>query len=432
MKRRESGSMMQALGVLCVLGVSAAIAVLLALSRQAPPKEAPVHVGPLVDVMTIAHADVPVTIRGRGTVAAQVRAQIVPQVSGRVVKLHPSMVSGGFIKAGQSLFEIDPTDYTLAESTAAAQLAQAQAARATADAQLADAQARLHDAQLDMTRTKELADRNVATSREVEKAQVALDIAKAVQSRAQAQVATAAAQISSAQLALEKARLDVSRTRVTLPFDAVISRETVDEGQTLMAGQAVGEAYGTDAVEIAVPLEDNDLKWLSHVPVAGTTAPDADPIDAVVKAELMGRACEWAGKVVRTEAEVDAKSRMMHIVVEVDHPFTGANEHRAPLVPGAFVDVDIAGKVMSHVAPIPRSALRNEAQVWLAKDGALKIVPVQVARRDRDTVYIQDGLTDGDQLITSAIDTVTDGMMIRVPEQKVAAAPAAGSASPHE
>ena len=70
-------------------------------------------------------------------------------------------------------------------------------------------------------------------------------------------------------MAVRRAKLNLVRTRITLPFDAVVMSERVDPGQYVMPGQSIGEAYGTSAMEIPVPLEDQQLKWLPTVPRAG-------------------------------------------------------------------------------------------------------------------------------------------------------------------
>ena len=48
-----------------------------------------------------------------------------------------------------------------------------------------------------------------------------------------------------------------------MPFAGRVQEESVDLGQYLMSGQAVATVYGTDVVEIVVPLEDRDLQWFS-------------------------------------------------------------------------------------------------------------------------------------------------------------------------
>jgi hypothetical protein len=69
------------------------------------------------------------------------------------------------------------------------------------------------------------------------------------------------------------------------------------------------------------------------------------------------------------------------------------------------------------VIPIPRHALREGDTVWLAgQGGRLEVRTVELARVTDTTVYVAKGLAEGDRVIVSRIDAITDGMKIRVAE----------------
>jgi len=103
---------------------------------------------------------------------------------------------------------------------------------------------------------------------------------------------------------------------------------------------------------------------------------------------------------------------MAHVVVEVQRPFA-ASGGRPPLMPNTFVDVRIFGSTLDDVVPLPRHALRDGENVWVFDDGSLRILDVDVARADRERVYVSAGLEEGDEVIVSALDAVTDGMKVR-------------------
>jgi hypothetical protein len=52
--------------------------------------------------------------------------------------------------------------------------------------------------------------------------------------------------------------------------------------------------------------------------------------------------------------------------------------------------------------------------VWVFADGVLRVRRVEVARADRGRAYISSGLEDGDQVIVSSLDVITDGMKVRI------------------
>ena len=90
------------------------------LQPQSPPSTAP-----LVRTWVAEAQAVRLNTRTHGTVLPRTESELVPEVSGRIVELSPAMVSGGFFRAGEVLFQIDPVDYELALEQARADLASA-------------------------------------------------------------------------------------------------------------------------------------------------------------------------------------------------------------------------------------------------------------------------------------------------------------------
>jgi RND family efflux transporter MFP subunit len=154
-------------------------------------------------------------------------------------------------------------------------------------------------------------------------------------------------------------------------------------------------------------MESRELAWFD-VPVR---AAEAGPV-AEVRTLFGGAEHVWSGRVTRMEAQVDASSRMVHVIVEVPRPYR-RDGGRPPLLPGAFVDVSIEGSTMKNVVPVPRHAVRTDDSVWVVEDGRLRIRPVEVTRADRDKAYVTSGLQPGDLVVVSALDAVTDGMKVR-------------------
>jgi len=95
----------------------------------------------------------------------------------------------------------------------------------------------------------------------------------------------------------------------------------------------------------------------------------------------------------------------------------GGNPKGRNLEIGMFVDVEIAGRTLSGVFAVPRSALRDGDSVWtMDGDGMLRIAPVTVVRRERDTVIVSDGLAEGDRVVLTNISGAAEGMRLRLAE----------------
>ena len=71
-------------------------------------------------------------------------------------------------------------------------------------------------------------------------------------------------------------------------------------------------------------------------------------------------------------------------------------------------------KVLEDAIEVPRYAVRGDNEVWVVNDNHLKVTKVQIARNDKKSSYITSGLKEGDIIVTSPIDAVTDGMKLRV------------------
>ena len=364
-----------------VLIVGVAAAALIASARKAPPRVDRPALGPLVEVIPSEVTDVPVVVSGHGEVVPRVAVDLIPQATGQVVRIHRSLVAGGFFKAGEVLVEIDPRDYDLA-----VERAQAAVARAKVTLEREQAEAEVAREEWDGLHPGE-----EPTGLVIREPQIR---------QAEAEYAASVADLNVAKLNLE-------RTRMTLPFDGVVVSESVDVGQFVGNGSRLATVYGTDVVEVRVPLDSRELAWFDVPTGQGTTGPRAE-----VSVNFGGRDVTWDGRLTRMEAQVDQTSRMVHVVVEIADPYETTAD-RPPLLPGTFVDVNIFGRTLADVIALPRYAIREGNRVWVYEKGTLRVRDVEVLRADRQRSLVAAGLDGGDLVVVSSLDAVTDGMKVR-------------------
>jgi RND family efflux transporter MFP subunit len=296
-------------------------------------------------------------VGGYGTVSPEAEVDLVPEVSGKVVSINPQLKAGGFIGAGEQILQIEPRDYELAVQGAQA---------AVANAQL-KLQIEYEEAELARRDWNELHPNTEPNS-------------PLVFRRPQIQQARAALQSAEAQLAT--AELKLERTSLSLPFDGMVVRETVDLGQYINAGQPIGRIYSIEAVEIEVPLEDWELAWFNIPPnpvsINGHNSSSAGS-QVEVRSKFAGGEHVWEGQVMLTTGQVDRTSRMVSVVIEVAEPFKGANG-RPPLVPGMFVEALIKGRVLENAVAVPRDAMHEGNRVWAVEYSRGHIKPVKMMR----------------------------------------------------
>jgi RND family efflux transporter MFP subunit len=343
---------------------------------------------PLVRVVEVAFQDVQLEVATQGTVAPRTESDLVPEVSGPVVWVSPSLVSGGFFDAGASLLRIDPRDYEIALERARANVARARSEHKRAKKEL--------------ERSRGLAERNFASDAELDNAVNAEGVATAV--------------LREARAARAQAERDLERTEIRAPFTGRVREERVDVGQFVNRGAPIAKLYAVDYAEVRLPIADQELAYL-NLPLfrRGGVETEEGP-EVRLHARFAGTEHTWTGRIVRTEGEIDPRSRMVHVVARIQDPYgsDGAGA-RAPLAVGLFVEAEILGNVAEGVAVLPRAALRENDQVWIVDaESRLRFRTVEPLRSTRSEVVVRSGLSSGERVCVSPLEMVIDGMRVRV------------------
>ncbi len=415
-KKKMNRGVMAAVCLAVLVGAGASSRLLIAFQNK-PEKEDHAIEGALVEVLEAPTTSLAVRVESQGQVEPRVQIDLVPQVSGKVVSISRALIAGGFFKAGEVLVTIEPTDYELALERAQAaiesargmiELRKAEVESAKTDLQLEQAEAEVSLAEWDRLHPGVAAPPLVAR-------QPQITAAEARVASAEAQLVSANAELSAAVASHNDAKLDLLRTKIVAPFNGRVMSESVGVGQYVTTGQALATVYGTGVAQIVVPLEDEQLRWFDLPEGVDAMTDGAEPgrggIPTTVTTAFGGKLSTWQGQAVRTTGQVDPRSRMVHVVIEVDRPYEQTD---AALVPGMFVDVSIEGRLVRDLIKVPRPALRNNDKVWVADGDKLRVRDVGVARADRDFAYISSGIEPGERVIVSAIEFVVDEMAIRV------------------
>lgn len=357
-------------------------------SRPEPETRRPVVSPPLVRTVTVVREDVPLLVRSQGTVSPRVESQLVPEVAGRVLEVAGSFVPGGFFETGDVLVTIDPYDYRQAIVEARAMVAQAKLRLAREEA----------EAEVARREWRELGTEEEPTPLTLR----------------EPQVEDARAALAAAEAALERAERNLDRTRIRAPYAGRVRSKRVDVGQYVTPGVSVATVYSVDAAEVRLPLPDDELAYLDlPLDYRGGGTSGSNP-KVLLRAEYGGRVHEWKGSIVRTEGEIDPKSRMVHVVASVPDPYREV-PGRPPLAVGMFVQAEIRGRTARDVAVLPRAAMRSDGRVWVVDgEDRLRFRDVTVLRADREVVLIADGLQDGERVCLSPMEAATDGMQVRI------------------
>jgi RND family efflux transporter MFP subunit len=370
-----------------IVGLGALSFLVLTASKPQLKRTKPPAPKPTVRVMKVETGPQAVIIKGEGTVRPLREIQLVPQVSGKIIYISPSLVDGGAFKKGDILLRINPVDYQLAVTLAQARVKDSVSKLKIAEEEAAAAQEEWRLFYQDKD------------TRDIDPPPL---VAK------EPQLAAARAKLAADRADLQKAKLNLARTEIKTPFNGRVGAENVDIGQYVSPTQNLATLFSTEAAQIVVPFEDESLYWF-HVP--GFTPGDGPGAAVKVRTRFAGRESEWEGRVVRAQGKLDERTRMVDVVILVEKPYAT----RPPLAAGLFVTVEIQGRTIESAAVIPRSALRENDMVWVVDEsGKLSFRKVEVARLTTASAILKGGLYSGEMVVTSALKAVTDGMRVRI------------------
>ena len=368
---------------LAVVIVGVGIAGLIIATGPKLDPQPPTPNAPMVRAATAVQETVQLSAITHGTVLPRTESELVPEVSGRVIAISPNMVSGGFFRKGDLLLEIDPLDYEVS-------LEQAKAALASTRSELTNAK-KAHERQLD------LAKRQSTSQSQKDDALNRLRLAHASLREARAR--------------LMRAERDLQRTRVIAPYDGRVRNEKVDIGQFVNRGAPIANLYATDLAEVRLPLHDEELAYLD-LPLAGTPFNNREPT-VVLRAQFAGQQHTWEGRVVRTEGELDPRTRMINVIAQVEAPYK-QTDNRPPLAVGLFVEAEIIGHLVNNIFVLPRSALQPNEQIYVVgNDNRLQFRDVTILRSVDENVYITDGIRPGELLCLSPVNNAVPGMLVQ-------------------
>jgi RND family efflux transporter MFP subunit len=371
---------------------------MLSTPQRAERQEIPEKITP-VEVLQAESSNQMVYLDVQGTVTPAESIVLSPQVSGRVIDLHPDLLPGGLLRKDQVILRIDPRDYEFAVEAARERVAGA------------EFQLKLEKGQQTVAKQEwELLEDSVPTT----EAGRELALRKP-------HIESAEASLKAARSALEKTKLDLSRTTLEAPFNAIIIQENVDLGQLVSPQTNVASLAGTDKFWVRVSIPIDELSWI-EIP----STPRGRGSEAMIIQDTGKAGIAHTGYVVRLLGDLD-KGRLARLLVAVEDPLmikSGQIEGKLPLLIGSYVNVRIEGGTVENVFVIPRKALRDvEAVVegegvthnWvyiMDSEDRLTQRQVSIVWRDKENVFVDGGLEEGERVILSTISTPIVGMKL--------------------
>ncbi|ELP2195092.1 efflux RND transporter periplasmic adaptor subunit [Salmonella enterica subsp. enterica serovar Champaign] len=341
---------------------------------------------PEVGVVTLRPLSLPVTTELPGRTRAYRIAEVRPQVSGIILKRN--FVEGSDIRAGVSLYQIDPARYQATYEQAKGDLAKALAAE--------------HIARLDVKRYQPLLSTHYIS-------QQAYDNAVATLKQTTATVMTARA-------AMDTARINLTYTKVTSPISGRIGKSSVTEGALVQSGQemALATVQQLDPIYVDVAQSSDDFLHLKQALADGRLKRQNGRV-AVMLVTGDGVTYPQTGTLEFTDVTVDQTTGSVTLHAIFPNP-----DH--VLLPGMFVRAKLDEGINPDVLLVPQQGVsrtpRGEATAMVVdKNGKVDIRQIVAPRATGDKWLVTAGLSSGDRVIVTGLQKVHPGMQVIAQEK---------------
>ena len=369
--------------------------------------------GPQVDALVVQSAPLVRTLQFSARVATLSRVDVGSTVTGRVAQVR--VMEGTQVRQGDVLVQLESDELRAALAQAVAAERQAKArleglrstGRTAAQAARAQADASLQAASASLARVQQLVAEGFYSPAQLDEARRAVDVARAQQLGAQAQlqatadagteVAQAQAQLALAQAATVAAQARLAQATLVAPADARVLVREVEPGQIVQPGKALFSLALAGPTQLVAQVDERFLEQLQLGQPAWVVA------DAFA-------AQRFAARVLSIAPAVDAQRGAIEVKFSIEQAPAFLREDMT-----LSVEVETARRERTLV--LPQAALRgpaggDQASVLVLQDGRAQVRNVRLGLRTLDAVEVLDGLKEGDTVLRGNA-TLQEGQRVR-------------------
>ena len=369
--------------------------------------------GPQVDALVVQSAPLVRTLQFSARVATLSRVDVGSTVTGRVAQVR--VMEGTEVRQGDVLVQLESDELRAALAQAVAAERQAKArleglrstGRTAAQAARAQADASLQAASASLARVQQLVAEGFYSPAQLDEARRAVDVARAQQLGAQAQlqatadagtdVAQAQAQWALAQAATVAAQARLAQTTLVAPADARVLTREVEPGQIVQPGKALLSLALAGPTQLVAQVDERFLEQLQL----------GQPAWVVADAFAGQR---FAARVLSIAPAVDAQRGAIEVKFSIEQAPAFLREDMT-----LSVEVETARRERTLV--LPQAALRgpaggDQASVLVLQDGRAQVRNVRLGLRTLDAVEVLGGLKESDTVLRGHA-SLQDGQRVR-------------------
>jgi len=291
-------------------------------------------------------------VRTTGTLRAFDEVELHAETSGRIIKI--SFTEGSHVKKGDLLVKINDEDLR-------------------AQLNKIELQIKLNESQL--KRQNELLKINATSQQEFDVADNQMNSFKADRDVVQAAL---------------------RRTEIRAPFNGTIGLRYVSEGSYVSPASQIASIQNINPLKIDFSIPEKYAGMVKKNDVVNFSIEETDE--------------QFTGKVYAIEPKINLSSRTLQVRALCDNK-------TEKLLPGSFAKVELRLKETNDALMIPTQAvipvLKGQT-VFISKNGTAQSIPVKTGVRTATEVQITDGLSSGDTIITTGINSLKPKAPVKV------------------
>ena len=384
--------------------------------------------GTTVTVETIQKRDLEAIVSASGKIEPKKTVNISAQTMGRVTRL--AVEEGDRVKAGQFLLQIDPVNAEAQVRRDVAAVAGAETGLEQSRVGMQSAKANLDVARQAAKRQQELWSAGLTTRENVERAEADVEVRESDLHAREQEIKTRETQLNQQQAGLASSQHTLSQVRFDAPFDGIVTRRNIEEGENVMvgtmnnAGTVLLTVADMSVIEAEVEVDETDI------PFVRLGQPAKVKIDAIPDKVFTGKVTvQVDGQITDVRpgftctAEITTATRKQALAVPIqamtvrelryDAQGNVINDVRPPKQGFRFGPAQPA-PVAAPVELKPGEKREEKEGVFVMKDGKADFLIVKTGIAGERYLEVQTGLKEGDQVITGPFESVR-GMYVGDP-----------------
>jgi HlyD family secretion protein len=408
--------------------------------------------GTTVTVEKIDTRDLEAIVSASGKIQPKRSVNISAETPGKVVRV--AVNEGEYVSRGQLLLEIDPKNLETRVQNSEASLASARSQLAQTKAQIENAKVALREAEDYLKRAEDLFKNGLLPRDQYERAQNEVKRQATNLQVSEQSVTTQESRIKQEEANLDNAKYDLNKVRVVSPIDGLVTRRSIEEGETAVvgtmnnAGTVLMQVADLSVIETEIEVDETDIPFIRVGQPAKVT------IDALPDVTFAGQVTEVGNSPIQaTGASAAARATNFKVVVTIDGKvpnarpgftctavITTATRQKVPAVPIQAMTVrelvvDAEGEVVPReTAPAGRAGSqaarytpapelqpgqkRQEVEgAFMVRDGHAVFVPVKTGIAGDKYFEVLKGLRVGDEVITgpfASVRNLREGDLVQV------------------